>query len=86
MPADLLMELFCDFYDDKEIDAVKECLFSLLPVSESAQRKVRRKGANKKSESDDSGSEYDPNEEFAKCSPDSGESESVSDSQSSDQN
>ena len=49
MPADLLVKLICDFYDDKEIDAARECLFSLLPVSASAQRKVRRKGANKKS-------------------------------------
>ena len=49
MPADLLVILICDFYDDKEIDAARECLFSLLPVSESSQRKVRRKGANKKS-------------------------------------
>ena len=49
MPADLLVKLICDFYDDKEIDAARECLFSLLPVSEDSQRKVRRKGANKKS-------------------------------------
>ena len=49
MPADLLVKLICDFYDDKEIDAARECLFSLHPVSESSQRKVRWKGANKKS-------------------------------------
>ena len=49
MPADRLVKLICDFYDDKEIDAARECLFSLLPVSEGSQRKVRRKGANKKS-------------------------------------
>ena len=49
MPANFLVKLICDFYDDKEIDAARECLFLLLPVSVSAQRKVRRKGANKKS-------------------------------------
>ena len=38
------------------------------------------------SESDDSGSEYDPNDEVAKYSSDSGESGRVSYSQSSDQN
>ena len=34
MPADLLVKLLIyDFYDDKEIDYARECLFSFLPVS-----------------------------------------------------
>ena len=44
MPADLLVKLICDFYDDKEIDAARECLFSLLPVSVSAQTKSAKEG------------------------------------------
>ena len=48
MPADLIAKLVGDFYDEKEVVSAKECLLSHLPPTNSSQRDVRRKGANKK--------------------------------------
>ena len=48
MPADLLTKLVSDFYDDKEVVVENECLLGHLPPTNTSQRNVRRKGANKK--------------------------------------
>ena len=48
MPADLITKLVGDFYDEKEVFSAKECLLSHMPPTNSSQRNVRRKGANKK--------------------------------------
>ena len=48
-PADLITKLVSDFYDDKEVVVAKECLpLEHLPPTNTSQRHVRRKGANKK--------------------------------------
>ena len=48
MPADLIAKLVGDFYDEKEVVGEKACLLSHLPPTNTSQRHVRRKGANKK--------------------------------------
>ena len=48
MPVDMITKLVSDFYDDKEVVVAKECLLGHLPPTNTSQRQVRRKGANKK--------------------------------------